>query len=150
MADGVRGDSTQGPSSEVRADAQRARLSLPTPAHGSARRARQGGRAREVLTTTPRTARDGHSAEGTARCVARLPAVRDPADYVLRWPSHIVTDELQRLVTLGEREGVSSDWLEEVDTLLRQAFATSVPAEDFGQLRAGRPIDPIYGDEEPF
>jgi hypothetical protein len=72
--------------------------------------------------------------------------VRDPADYVLRWPGRIVADEIQRLVTLGEREGVSSEWLDEVDVLLRQAFATTVPAEDFGQVRS----NPIYGDEEPF
>lgn len=76
--------------------------------------------------------------------------MRDPADYALLWPRQIVADELQRLVTLGEREGVSSDWLEEVDTLLRQAFATDVPAEDFGRVRGGRAADPIYGEEEPF
>jgi len=69
---------------------------------------------------------------------------------VLRWPSHIVLDELQRLVTLGESEGVSPEWLEEVGTLLRQAFATSVPAEDFEQVRSTGSVDPIYSDEEPF
>jgi hypothetical protein len=76
--------------------------------------------------------------------------VRDPGDYMLRWPSHIVVDELQRLVTLGESEGDSPEWGEEVGTLLRQAFATSVPAEDFEQVRSTSPVDPIYGDEEPF
>ena len=76
--------------------------------------------------------------------------VRDPVDYTLRWPNHIVADELQRLIALAESEGVTTEWLEEAGTLLRQAFSTVVPAEDFERVRGAASLDPIYGDEEPF
>lgn len=76
--------------------------------------------------------------------------MRDPVDYVLRWPRSIVADELRRLIALGESEGLSNEWADEVDTLLRQAFATSVAAEDFGRIQSAASWSDIYGDEEPF
>lgn len=74
----------------------------------------------------------------------------DPVDYTLRWPNHIVADEVQQLLSRAETEGVNSDWRDEVDRLLRQAFVSTVPVEDFEQAQRSLAPDPVYGDEEPF
>jgi len=74
----------------------------------------------------------------------------DRADYTLRWPTSIVADEVRQLLSRAEAEGVTSDWREEVELLLRQAFVSTVPVEDFDEAQRSRPPDLVYGDEEPF
>lgn len=77
--------------------------------------------------------------------------MRDPVEYTLRWPSRIVADEIEGLIALADAEGVSTEWADEVDTLLRQAFVSSVPAEDFQRVDAVANTGPLYdADEEPF
>ena len=61
-----------------------------------------------------------------------------------------MVDELEGLLRLAESEGVTDEWADEVATLLRQAFATGIPTEDFERVRALRGDDPVYGNEEPF
>ncbi len=57
----------------------------------------------------------------------------DP-DYTLRWPPEVLRNELQRLTLRARQYGESGEWREEVDLLLRQAFPSNVPVEDFRSL----------------
>lgn len=69
----------------------------------------------------------------------------DP-DYAVRWPLPILRAELDRLIVRSRVHGESQEWQQDVELLLRQAFAGSVPAEDFAKAGA---IRWDYGDE-PF
>lgn len=71
--------------------------------------------------------------------------VSDP-DYTVRWPGSVLRHELDRLIMRGRVHGETEDWRQEVELLLRQAFSSSVPAEDFGKLGT---VAWDYGDE-PF
>lgn len=73
----------------------------------------------------------------------------DNADYTLRWPPEVFAKEVRLLVRRGSQFGVDHDWEEEVDLLLRQAFVSSVPAEDFGKVPHYR-YAPSTSDDEPF
>ncbi|MHB1535203.1 MAG: hypothetical protein ACYC1D_11480 [Acidimicrobiales bacterium] len=76
--------------------------------------------------------------------------VGDP-DYTLRWPAEVFAEEAERLVVRGAEWGTGPDWAEEVDLLLRQAFTSSVPADDFKQVAETSVERPTYAyDEEPF
>jgi len=70
----------------------------------------------------------------------------DDPDYTLRWPPDIFEDELRRLIRRAESEGRGSEWRDEVCLLLRQAFSSTVPFEDFERV-----VDNFedFGDE-PF
>ena len=70
----------------------------------------------------------------------------DP-DYALHWPVVIARDELQRLIIRGERDGMTTQWRDEVERLLQQAFSSTVPSEDFTHLNSQAVSQ--Y-DEEPF
>ena len=72
----------------------------------------------------------------------------DNADYTLRWPPEVFAKEVQLLARRGSQFGMDDDWEKEVDLLLRQAFVSPVPAEDFERvpLYPRRPID----DDAPF
>lgn len=73
----------------------------------------------------------------------------DDADYTLDWPSTIFEDELRRLISLGREAGAGDKWYNEVETLLRQAFSSRVPLQDFQAVR--QPPSTIGGyDSEPF
>ena len=84
-------------------------------------------------------------------------------DYTLRWPQELFVQEAQLLVRRGEELGTGSDWQEEVALLLRQAFVSPVPADDFEKVvraqarrpaqarrttQARRPVS--ASDDEPF
>ena len=73
----------------------------------------------------------------------------DNADYTLRWPPEVFAKEVRLLVRRGSQFDTDDDWEEEVDLLLRQAFVSSVPAEDFGRLPFHR-YEPSTSDDEPF
>jgi hypothetical protein len=45
---------------------------------------------------------------------------------------------------------MDTNWQEEVQTVLRQAFASPVPQRDFQEQWNASSRDLIYGDEEPF
>jgi hypothetical protein len=76
--------------------------------------------------------------------------VGDP-DYTLNWPASVFAEEAGRLVRRAAAWGITDDWVEEVGLLLRQAFQSSVPADDFTQvLEATRPPTIHALDEEPF
>lgn len=72
----------------------------------------------------------------------------DP-DYTLRWPRDIFIEELDRLLRRGETSGRDSDWEEEVAELLRQAFSSPVPANDFRKA-SSPPAAGFDPNEEPF
>lgn len=75
----------------------------------------------------------------------------DDPDYTLRWPSAVFAEEAERLARRGAEWGMSRDWKEEVDLLLRQAFASSVPADDFKRVFETPAQTPAYSyDDEPF
>lgn len=73
----------------------------------------------------------------------------DP-DYTLRWPPDVFAEEVRRLIKRAEQNLSGRDWEDEVETLLRQAFGSEVPIEDFRAATA--PPQPWYStsDEEPF
>lgn len=76
--------------------------------------------------------------------------VGDP-DFTLRWPPEVFVEEAERLVRRGTARGAGHDWAEEVDLLLRQAFTSAVPADDFKQIMETATPSPTYGnDDEPF
>lgn len=76
--------------------------------------------------------------------------VGDP-DYTLRWPPAIFAAEVERLVRRAATSASQSDWRDEVDLLLRQAFASAVPASDFRRVDQSFSQPLGYGDdEEPF
>ena len=58
----------------------------------------------------------------------------DNPDYTLRWPSKLFALEAELLVRRGAELGTDSDWQEEVALLLRQAFVSPVPANDFERV----------------
>lgn len=70
---------------------------------------------------------------------------RDP-DFLIRWPNHILADELRRLILRGQMSGTTPEWREEVEQLLQQAFVSTVPVEEFRRLRETT----SHFDEEPF
>jgi len=51
-------------------------------------------------------------------------------DYMLAWPPAIFRAELEALIDRAARIG-EREWLGEVETLLRQAFVTDSPLQDF-------------------
>ena len=70
-------------------------------------------------------------------------------DYTLRWPPHILREELERILRRATQFGPDQSWRSEVDTLLRQAFTSSVPRQDYERVRNS--ASPMYDDaEEPF
>ncbi len=71
--------------------------------------------------------------------------VKDP-DYRLRWPNHIFAAELQRLIGRAGATGLTPEWREEVEQLLKQAFASAVPTEEFHRLGE---YEQLWGGE-PF
>ena len=72
----------------------------------------------------------------------------DNADYTLRWPPEVFAKEVQLLVRRGSQFGIDHDWEEEVDLLLKQAFVSPVPAEEFARVPLYQRA-PVY-DDEPF
>lgn len=76
--------------------------------------------------------------------------LRDDPEYEIRWPSDILAAELDRLIARGRADGLDTDWQDAVETLLRQAFTSSVPQREFDAHwnQSARHVD-IYGDEEP-
>lgn len=81
----------------------------------------------------------------------------DNPDYALRWPPELFAREVELLVQSGRERSMDSNWRSEVETLLLQAFASPVPAEDFKRVlktyaqRAARVQKSDYEiDEEPF
>lgn len=74
------------------------------------------------------------------------------SDYSLEWPAEIFEGEVRRLIDRGLSFGTDVRWREEVETLLRQAFSSAVPRNDFENAAARRPgLAAGYGfDEEPF
>jgi hypothetical protein len=72
----------------------------------------------------------------------------DPDDYTLRWPNNIVAAEVQQLLAnAAETKGLTDNWLKEAELLLRQAFVSNVPVEDFEQARPYLDRRPEPGDE---
>lgn len=88
-----------------------------------------------------------------------LPARRDDVgqfanhpDYRLRWPADVFEAELATLIGEGHRDGTSIEWRDSVELLLRQAFGSDVPIEQFRKEYDKPPPAPLAYDydEEPF
>lgn len=75
---------------------------------------------------------------------------RNDPEYETRWPHDILAAQLDRLIVRGRVAGTDADWRDEVETVLRQAFTSPVPARDFQDQWNASARDPIYSDEEPF
>ena len=52
-------------------------------------------------------------------------------DYGLDWPAAILRIELEALIDKASRVIDQREWRQEVTTLLRQAFVSDVPFEEF-------------------
>lgn len=75
--------------------------------------------------------------------------LRNDPEYEIRWPHDILASQLDRLIARGRAESADAAWRDEVETLLKQAFASSVPQADFEeQWKLG--LGPPAYDEEPF
>jgi hypothetical protein len=67
------------------------------------------------------------------RCVdaaGTITAMGTSGDYELAWPRDLIRDELGDLINAEAQ----TDWSIKVDLLLRDAFSTGVPAQDFASL----------------
>jgi hypothetical protein len=75
--------------------------------------------------------------------------LRDDPEYEILWPNDILARAVDRLIERGHTDGRSTEWHDEVSTLLRQAFRSTVPAEEFQQCwdESAARYDP---SEEPF
>ena len=72
-------------------------------------------------------------------------------DYRLRWPADLFRDALEPLLARGQREGGTREWRDDVELLLRQAFESPVPAEEFAsEWEKPTPKVTYDYDEEPF
>ena len=71
------------------------------------------------------------------------------SDYILRWPPGLLKREVERLIQRGKTLGTDRDWVSEVECLLKQAFISSIPTEDFRKVKDGPTRTPTY-EEEPF
>lgn len=76
--------------------------------------------------------------------------LRNDPEYETRWPHDVLASQLDRLIASGRAGNIDSTWREEVQSILRQAFASSVPFDDFEEQWNASATDPVYGDEEPF
>lgn len=78
--------------------------------------------------------------------------LRNDPEFETRWPNETLGAELDRLIERGRGGRPNVDWQDEVETLLRQAFSSSVPQREFiAKWNESAPrFDPVYGDEEPF
>ena len=75
-----------------------------------------------------------------------MPDFAHDPDFRLRWPNDLFANEVRRLIARARTAGITNEWREEVEKLLQQAFASSVPAKEFRRTRdLGQ-----YSDEEPF
>lgn len=72
----------------------------------------------------------------------------DP-EFTLRWPPELFAEEARQLVARAGREGVDYSWRVQAETLLRQAFVTTVPVSELERILDRRAS---WGDmdEEPF
>ena len=73
----------------------------------------------------------------------------DP-DYTLVWPPQIFREEVGRIISRGEALNYSVEWLDEVKTLVRQAFSSSVPGDDLEAVLTGPPASFEDYSREPF
>jgi len=71
-------------------------------------------------------------------------------DYALRWPPEIFAQELRLLINQATSYGIDDSWFEDVELLLRQAFDSQVPGDDFERVRRLPPTPAYNYDEEPF
>lgn len=77
---------------------------------------------------------------------------RHDPEYALRWPADLFREEVLRLVRAARQWGATYDWREEVIVLLRQAFPSDVPVQEFERALDSQPASyPVYDpNEEPF
>jgi hypothetical protein len=73
----------------------------------------------------------------------------DDPSFALRWPREIFASELRRQLDEAKRRGTDAEWAEGVAQLLRDAFSSPVPAEEFQNL-AREPTSATWDGEEPF
>lgn len=73
----------------------------------------------------------------------------DDPSFALRWPKDIFASELGRQLDEAKRRGPDAEWAEAVTQLLRDAFSSPVPAEEFQDL-ARQPTSVAWDGEEPF
>ncbi|MEK7424779.1 MAG: hypothetical protein AAB131_13190 [Actinomycetota bacterium] len=76
--------------------------------------------------------------------------LRDDPEYEIRWPHDILAAQLDRLIARGRADGLDASWQDEVETVLRQAFASPVSQRDFQDRWNANSRQVIYGDEDPF
>jgi hypothetical protein len=71
----------------------------------------------------------------------------DDPEFESEWPPGLFEEELRRLIRRGQEMGIDMDWRNEVETLLRHAFSSSVPLEQFVGILDGKVAE--Y-DDDPF
>ena len=75
--------------------------------------------------------------------------LKNDPEYQIRWPNDVLAAELDRVIALGRSGTPDTEWQDEVDTLLRQAFTSPVPQREF-QDQWNQSSRKINYDEEPF
>ena len=83
-------------------------------------------------TRWPRAPKTPHTVRWSAQKVTDTePTLATNPDYTLRWPPALFVQEATVLVARGELRGTNCAWSDEVELLLRQAFASQGVADDF-------------------
>ena len=75
--------------------------------------------------------------------------LKNDPEYQIRWPNDVLAAELDRVIARGRSGTPDTEWQDEVDTLLRQAFTSLVPQREF-QDQWNQSSRKINYDEEPF
>lgn len=69
--------------------------------------------------------------------------------YALFWPPDILAEEVGSLAGSETASGMESEWVQEAMLLLRQAFTSPVPADDFWEVSGEIELFVDYGDADP-
>jgi hypothetical protein len=69
--------------------------------------------------------------------MATVEELRGDDDYALRWPADLFAEELERLISRATPPDQA--WVEDVELLLSQAFASAAPLEEFRRLVSSPP-----------
>lgn len=69
--------------------------------------------------------------------------------YALSWPPETLAEEVDSLAGSETASGMESEWVQEAMLLLRQAFTSPVPADDFWEVAGEIELFVDYGDADP-
>ena len=71
------------------------------------------------------------------------------AGYVLFWPAEFLVKEIESLILRNPAHGLDWEWVQEAALLLRQAFTSQTPANDFTAVAGAIDARNAHGAADP-